>query len=256
MSEAGSAKFEYVLYDVGEGVATVTLNRPDRLNAYVPQMGEDVVAAFGLAERDPEVRAVILTGAGRGFCSGVDLEALKAQQAGDDQGPGPRLGEESFLRTFPQELLVYPKPVIAALNGAAVGVGITMSLPCDVRIAAEHAKLGVPFTKLGILPGLGSSYLLARIVGEARARELVLTARLIQAPEALEMGLVNRVVPGDQLMETARSMAAEMAACDPDAQAVAKQVLTAGPLGDMAQAMKNEQQAQVTLRELRAARKG
>jgi len=254
MSDTDSEKFEFILYEVREGVATVTLNRPDRLNAYIPQMGEDVVAAFARAEQDPAVRVVILTGAGRGFCSGVDLEALKAQQAGDDHGPGPRLGEEAFLRSFPRELLVYPKPVIAALNGPAVGVGITMTLPCDVRIAAEHAKLGVPFTKLGILPGLGSSYLLARIVGEARARELVLTARLIRAPEALEMGLVNRVVPAEELMETARSMAAEMAACDPDAQAVVKQVLTAGPLGDMAQAMRNEQEAQVTLRERRAAR--
>lgn len=256
MSDAAAGKFEYILYQVGEGVATVTLNRPDRLNAYVPQMGEDVVEAFARAKQDPEVRVVILTGAGRGFCSGVDLEALKAQQAGQERGPGPRLGEEAFLRSFPRELLVYPKPVIAALNGAAVGVGVTMTLPCDVRIAAEHAKLGVPFTKLGILPGLGSSYLLSRIVGEARARELVLTARLIRAPEALEMGLVNRVVPGEELIETARAMATEMAACDPDALAVAKQVLTAGPQGDMAQAMRNEQQAQVTLRELRAARSG
>lgn len=256
MSKSTAGEFDNILYEVGEAVATVTLNRPDRLNAYVPQMGEDVVEAFSRAKQDPEVRVVILTGAGRGFCSGVDLEALKAMQAGQESGPGPRLGEESFLRTFPQELLVYPKPVIAALNGAAVGVGVTMALPCDVRIAAEHAKLGVPFTKLGILPGLGSSYLLSRIVGEARARELVLTARLIRAPEALEIGLVNRVVPGDELMETARAMAAEMAACDPDALAVAKQVLTAGPLGDMAQAMRNEREAQVTLRELRAARSG
>ena len=256
MSKSTAGEFDNILYEVGEAVATVTLNRPDRLNAYVPQMGEDVVEAFSRAKQDPEVRVVILTGAGRGFCSGVDLEALKAMQAGQESGPGPRLGEESFLRTFPRELLVYPKPVIAALNGAAVGVGVTMALPCDVRIAAEHAKLGVPFTKLGILPGLGSSYLLSRIVGEARARELVLTARLIRAPEALEIGLVNRVVPGEELMETARAMAAEMAACDPDALAVAKQVLTAGPLGDMAQAMRNEREAQVTLRELRAARSG
>lgn len=256
MSDTSAASYENVLYSVEESVATVTLNRPERLNAYIPQMGEEVVDAFERARTDPEVRVVILTGAGRGFCSGVDLDALKAMQAGKESGSGPRLGEEAFLRTFPQELLVYPKPVIAALNGAAVGVGVTMSLPCDVRIAAEHAKLGVPFTKLGILPGLGSSYLLSRIVGEARARELVLTARLIRAPEALEMGLVNRVVPGDELIETARAMAAEMAACDPDAQAVVKRVLTAGPLGDMAQAMRNEQEGQVTLRELRAARSG
>jgi 2-(1,2-epoxy-1,2-dihydrophenyl)acetyl-CoA isomerase len=246
--------YETILYDERDGIATVTLNRPERLNAYVPQMGEDVVAAFHAARDDADVRVIILTGAGRGFCSGVDLDALKAQQAGKESGPGPKLGEEAFLRSFPLELPEFPKPVIAAINGAAVGVGITMTLPCDVRIAAESAKLGVPFTKLGILPGLGSSYLLSRIVGEARARELVLTSRLVRAPEALEMGLVNKVVPDGQVLEAAREMASQMAACDPDAQAVAKRLFTHGSRGDMAEAMRGEQAGSQALRELRASR--
>ena len=248
--------YETILCEVDAGIATVTLNRPERLNAYVPQMGEDIVAAFQALREDDAVRVVILTGAGRGFCSGVDLDALKAQQAGAETGPGPRLGEEAFLRSFPPELLEYPKPVIAAINGAAVGVGITMVLPCDVRLAAVHAKLGVPFTRLGILPGLGSSYLLSRIVGEGKARELVLTSRLILATEAREIGLVNRVVPGDELQGVAREMALEMAACDPDALAMAKQLLSAGPQGDMAQAMRNEARAGSELRERRAKRQG
>jgi enoyl-CoA hydratase/carnithine racemase len=110
-------------------------------------MGQEVVAAFRAAREDTSVRAVILCGAGKGFCAGVDLDALKANLAGGD-GKGPKLGEEEFVRSFPLELLAYPKPVIAAINGAAIGVGVTMILPCDIRIASERAKLGVPFTKL------------------------------------------------------------------------------------------------------------
>ncbi len=246
--------YETILHEVEDGIATVTLNRPERLNAYVTQMGEDLVDVFAKMRDDDSVRVVILTGAGRGFCSGVDLDALKAQQAGQSTGSGPKLGEEAFLRSFPPELLEYPKPVIAAMNGAAVGVGITMVLPCDVRIANQDAKLGLPFTKLGILPGLGGTYLLSRIVGEGVARELVLTARLIRGSEAAEIGLVNRAVPGDQVVAVAREMAAEMAACNPDALALAKRTLTRGPEGSMREAMEHEKQASDELARRRAAR--
>ena len=246
--------YETILLEQKDGIATVTLNRPDRLNAYVPQMGEDIVDAFDRMRDDPEVRVVILTGAGRGFCSGVDLEALKAQQAGESTGPGPKLGQEAFLRTFPPELLEYPKPVIAALNGAAVGVGITMVLPCDIRIANEDAKLGLPFTKLGILPGLGGTHLLSRIVGEGKARELVLTARLIKGREAEAIGLVNKAVPAEEVVSTARAMAEEMVACDPDALAMAKITLSRGPEGSMRDALGTEKRAGDELALRRAAR--
>jgi 2-(1,2-epoxy-1,2-dihydrophenyl)acetyl-CoA isomerase len=248
--------YETILYDVADQIATVTLNRPEKRNAYLPQMGEEIVAAFHAAREDAGVRAVILTGAGQGFCAGVDLDALKAQQAGQAPGKGPRIGEEAFVRSFPLELLGYPKPVIAAINGAAVGVGVTMILPCDIRIAAERAKFGLTFTKLGILPGLGSTHLLPRIVGLGRAQELVLTARLIEAPEALEVGLVSRVVPGDQLLATAREIAALTIACDPDALAVAKRSLHAGADLDMAGAMANERAASAELMALKAKRNG
>jgi len=248
--------YETILYAVEDQVATIALNRPEKRNAYVPQMGEDLVAAFRAAREDDAVRAVILTGAGEGFCAGVDLDALKAMQAGQGAGSGPKLGEEEFVKSFPLELLAYPKPVIAAVNGAAIGVGVTMILPCDVRIASERAKFGVPFTKLGILPGLGSTHLLPRIVGLGRAQELVLTSRVIEAPEALAIGLVNRVVPGEALIASARETAALLVACDPDALAVAKRALHAGASLGMAEAMENERAANAELRERKARRAG
>jgi len=144
--------------------------------------------------------------------------------------------------------------VIAAVNGAAIGVGVTMILPCDIRLASDRAKLGVPFTKLGILPGLGSTHLLSKLIGLGRAQELVLTSRVIEAPEALAIGLVSRVVPGDALLATAREIAAQTVACDPDALAIAKRALHAGALVGMKEAMENERSANAELRERKARR--
>ncbi len=238
-----------VLYDVTDGLATITLNRPEKLNAYTPQMGDEAYAAFGRARDDAGVRALVLTGAGRGFCAGVDLEALRSHQR---QGGGTRLGEEPFLKRLPLELLDFPKPVIAAWNGAAIGVGVTMALPCDIRLAAAGAKIGVTFTALGILPGLGSTHLLPRLVGRAKALELVLTARVIRAEEAAEIGLVNRVVAGEDLRAEARAMAAQMAEKDPAVLAAAKAALTYGETASMAEAMAREAELGQKLRSGRA----
>jgi len=243
-----------IAVEIDGGIATVTLNRPEKLNAYTPEMGEEVVAAFRAAREDPAVRAVILTGSGKGFCAGVDLDALKAMHSAQSTGPGPKLGEEDFIRVFPLELLEFPKPVIAAIHGAAIGVGVTMALPCDIRIAAEGAKFGITFTKLGILPGLGSTHLLPRIVGMGHAQELVLTARVIRADEALAIGLVNRVVAPEDLLATAREVAARTLECDPDALALAKRALHAGALTDLAGAMAHEQAASAELRQRKAKR--
>jgi 2-(1,2-epoxy-1,2-dihydrophenyl)acetyl-CoA isomerase len=254
--------YQNLLLETGGGIATVTLHRPEKLNAYTTEMGDEVVAAFAAARDDASVRAVILTGEGRAFCAGVDLEHLKAHMARETtpsssearavNGPGARgarpLGEEDFLRKLPLDLLAYPKPVIAAINGPAIGVGVTMALPCDVRIAAENAKLGVTFAKLGLLPGLGSTHLLPRLVGLAKALELVLTARVVSAFEAAEIGLVNRVVAPDSLLPEARAMAAAMAECKPEVLAAAKAALHLGANATMAEAMKNEQEASAALR--------
>jgi enoyl-CoA hydratase/carnithine racemase len=245
--------YDHILYDVDEAIATITLNRPDKLNAYIPAMGEEVVDAFARAKDDDAVRVVVLTGAGRGFCAGVDLEHLKASfaEAASDAAPREgkkRLGEEDFLRVLPLDLVDFPKPVIAAINGHAIGVGITMALPCDVRIAAAGAKIGLTFAKLGILPGLGSTHLLPRLVGMAKAQELVLSARVILAEEACEIGLVNRVVPAEALIKEVRELAQQMAAHDPEVLARAKRGLHYGAKVEMAEAMQNEQRMGAELR--------
>jgi enoyl-CoA hydratase/carnithine racemase len=244
--------YENILYEQSDGIATITLNRPDKLNAYTTQMGDEVVDAFARIRADDEVRVAILTGAGRGFCAGVDLEHLKAHQAGGNaQKDSPKLGEEDFLKKLPLDLLAFPKPVIAAINGHAIGVGVTMVLPCDVRIASAGAKIGITFAKLGILPGLGSTHLLPRLIGQAKALELVLTARIFRAEEAAEIGLVNRVVPGEELMNEARAMAVEMSQIDPEVLAHAKRAIHFGAHSTMSEAMENEQ---AQSKELRLAR--
>jgi 2-(1,2-epoxy-1,2-dihydrophenyl)acetyl-CoA isomerase len=245
--------FEQIRYEIEGGVATITLHRPEKLNAYTTEMGDEVVAAFAAARDAAAVRAVILTGAGRAFCAGVDLDHLKAHMAGGNASTKAKLGEEDFLRKLPLDLVTYPKPVIATVNGPAIGVGVTMILPCDVRIAAENAKLGVTFAKLGLLPGLGSTHLLPKLVGRAKALELVLTARVVTAFEAAEIGLVNQVVAPDALLAEARAMAAAMAECRPEVLAAAKAALHFGADASMADAMRNEQEASAALRKALAA---
>lgn len=240
--------YENIRFAIEDGVATITLHRPEKLNAYTLAMGDEVVAAFARCRNDAAVRAVVWTGEGRAFCAGVDLEQLKAHQAGTLPASGPKLGEEEFLRKLPLELVAFPKPVIAAINGPAIGVGVTMVLPCDLRVAAESAKLGLTFAKLGLLPGLGSTHLLPRLVGMAKALELVLTARVITAFEAAEIGLVNKVVANDDLLPTAHEWARAMAQHRPEVLAAAKAALHFGASASMQDAMRNEQNASAALR--------
>jgi len=239
--------YEHVKYEVEDAIATVTLNRPDKLNAYIPAMGDEVVDAFAKARDDETVRVVILTGAGRAFCAGVDLDFLKAQMATPNPN-GPRLGEEDFVRQWPLDVLAYPKPVIAAINGAAIGVGVTMTLPCDVRLAAEDAKLGLTFAKLGMLPGLGSTHLLPSLVGLSRALDLVLAARTVTAQDAAAMGLVQDVVAAADLQAAARAKAVAMAQCRPEVLTAAKRALRFGAASSMEDAMRNERERSAEIR--------
>lgn len=237
--------YQFLLYCVEDHIATITLNRPDVLNAYTPDMGDEIVAAFRAAAADDSVRVVILTGAGeRGFCAGADRVYLQQPLP-----PGTRLiGEEELIRSFALDLAQFPKPTIAALNGHAVGIGMTMILPMDMRIAAEHCKLALNFSKLGILLGLGSTHLLPHIVGMHKAQELVLTARTITAQEALEIGLLNHVVPAGDLMAKARELALQCAECDPHTLMFAKRALHYGASVSLEEAIANEQRSVLALK--------
>src|SRR5580704_11576847 len=206
-------EFEQILTRVDDGVMTITLNRPERLNAWTATMGRELIAAFDLADGDDEVRAVVVTGAGRGFCAGADLAAggdtfdpSKRGRAADGD-PVPRDGGGRFtLRVFDST-----KPVIAAINGPAVGVGATMTLPMDVRVASETARIGFVFARRGIVPEACSSWFLPRLVGISRAMEWVATGRVFDAQEALHGGLVRSVHPAGELLDAARALAREIA---------------------------------------------
>jgi enoyl-CoA hydratase/carnithine racemase len=202
--------FEQITTDVREGILTITLNRPERLNAWTAQMGHELIEAFDRADADDEVHAVIVTGAGRGFCAGADLAAggdtfdyTKREQYGPSQRDN---GGELTLRIFDST-----KPVIAAINGPAVGVGATMTLAMDVRLAAEEARMGFVFARRGIIPEACSSWFLPRVVGISRAMEWVATGRVFSAQEALEGGLVRSVHPGAELLDAARALGREIA---------------------------------------------
>ena len=202
--------FTQIRYDVADGILTITLDRPDRLNAFTQTMQHELIEAFERADADDAVRAVIVTGAGRGFCAGADLggggETFDwSDLASDDETPRDG-GGEVVLRIFD-----CTKPVIAAINGPAVGVGITMTLPMDVRLVAEGAKIGFVFARRGIVPEACSSWFLPRIVGISRAMEWVATGRVFDAQEALEGGLVRSVHAPDELLPAAHALAREIA---------------------------------------------
>ena len=203
-------EFEEIRYEAADGVLLITLDRPDRLNAFTGTMGRELIAAFDRADADDDVRAVIVTGAGRGFCAGADLggggQTFDSSEFRDD-GEVPRdLGGEVSLRIYASA-----KPVIAAINGPAVGVGITMTLPMDIRLAAEDARMGFVFTRRGIVPEACSSWFLPRVVGISQAMEWAATGRVFSAEEALAGRLVRSLHPGDELLGAARELAAEIA---------------------------------------------
>jgi enoyl-CoA hydratase/carnithine racemase len=188
-------------------VLTLTLHRPERLNAFDATMLEELLAALDAADADDAVRAVIVTGAGRAFCAGADLSGGGGTFDAGSPSRVPRDGGGRVtLRLFDMK-----KAVIAAVNGAAVGVGATMTLPMDVRLASESARFGFVFARRGIVPEACSSWFLPRVVGIARSLEWVVTGRLVPAAEALDAGLVSRVLPQDELLPAARALAREIA---------------------------------------------
>jgi len=204
--------FEQIRYDSVDGVATVTLNRPEKLNAVTSVLLRELIAAFDDADADDTVRAVIVTGAGRAFCAGADLSAgtqtfdRSKRQGPEGDGEHRDGGGLVALRIYDMK-----KPVIAAINGPAVGFGVTMTLPMDIRIASSAARMGFVFARRGVVPEACSTWFLPRLVGMQRAAEWVYTGRVFGAEEAQAGGLVSRVVPPDALMPTALALAREIA---------------------------------------------
>jgi enoyl-CoA hydratase/carnithine racemase len=191
--------YSEILYTVDSRVATITLNRPDKLNAWTFRMNKELGEAFTATERDANVRAVVLTGAGRGFCAGADMDLLR-QLAGS----GPPDGVRSSLGSTLMMPRGMSKPVIGAVNGPAVGFGMILALFCDLRFASTDARFGTAFARRGLIAEYGVAWLLPRIVGPAHALDLLMTARIIDGEEAGRIGLVNRTFPADQFSDKVR----------------------------------------------------
>ena len=209
--------FETIKYEIKDKILTITLNRPDRLNAFTGQMMNDLISAFDYASKDDEIRVVIVTGEGRGFCAGADLGAGEDTFNRDKNPRAKKTKDEENLEWLRDgggrtTLAIYDcsKPIIAAINGPAVGVGVTMTLPMDIRLASEDAKFGFVFARRGLVPEAASSWFLPRIVGISKSLEWTFSGKVFDAKEALDGGLVRSIHTKDTLMDEARNIAIEI----------------------------------------------
>jgi len=232
-----------ILFEVDNAVATITLNRPDVLNALTSEMRRELLAAFQDIEQDTDVRAVILTGAGRGFCPGQDLRDMGG---GAPAGQAPQL--RNTLRDEYNPLILamrrLPKPIVGAINGVAAGAGCSLALACDLRLAADSASFLQAFIKIGLVPDSGSSFFLPYLIGPARAAEMVFLAEPVKADQALAMGLVNRVVPLPKLMAEARELANRLAQLPTVAIGQAKRQLNLALSADLETVLEEEARGQ------------
>jgi enoyl-CoA hydratase/carnithine racemase len=219
-----------ILYEVDDPIATITLNRPAVLNAWTNRMGAEVRHALAQAESDARVVAVVLTGAGRGFCAGADLKQLRGISEGErgDETPSELAADpgdpalEDFRGTYTYPMSI-GKPILAALNGPVAGMAVPIALACDLRFASDRARFTTAFSQRGLVAEWGISWLLTRLVGPAHALDLLFSARVVEAEEAARMGLVNRVVPHDELLPFVRGYARELAErCSPTSMAIMK----------------------------------
>lgn len=223
MSPTASASADLVLLRVDDGVAWITLNRPDRLNAFAGTMRDDLHDAIDRAASSDDVRVLVITGAGRGFCTGADVEVMSdLLQRGDDATFETLV--QAGMRVV-QRLRAVEQPVIAAVNGPAAGAGASLALACDFRVASERATIGVTFNRIGLHPDWGATYTLPRLVGAGRAAELVMSGRMVEAREAERIGLFERVVAEDWFEDEVKKLAKELAAKPPLALKLAKRTL-------------------------------
>ena len=217
--------YEDLLVETADAACTITLNRPERLNAITGPMLSGFSRALVEADRDPEVRVIVITGAGRGFCAGLDLKDVAA---GTGIGTGSGTVRFGLQDAPPVVLHRTDKPVLCALNGAAAGYGMDLALGCDIRIASDQAKLAAVAVRRNVLPESGGTWLLPRLVGWARAAEVAFRGRVLDAEECLRLGLVNTVVPHERLMDETRAWAEEIASCAPAAIQATKRMMRLG----------------------------
>src|SRR6266536_479986 len=247
--------YECLLYEVKDGIATLTLNRPDRLNALGGSLRADLHDAVTRSAADPDVRVMVITGAGKGFCAGGDVKAMSEAKAGQRERPlGEKIapGRDRTLLAMREA----PQPIIAAVNGAAAGAGMNLALGCDIRIASTEAKFAQAFVKRGLHPDWGGTYFLPRLVGMAKACEMIFPGDLIDAAEALRLGLVSAVYPPENLLPAAYDLALRIAAGPPIAIRLARRALYHNQAADLREALEFETFAQNVCAETADAREG
>jgi len=235
--------YECLLYEVKDGIATLTLNRPDRLNALGGSLRDDLHDAVSRSAADSDVRVMVITGAGKGFCSGGDVKAMGEAKAGQRERPLIEKIAPGRDRTL-LAMREAPQPIIAAVNGAAAGAGMNLALGCDIRIASTAARFTQAFVKRGLHPDWGGTYFLPRLVGTAKACEMIFTGDVIDAAEAERLGIVSRVVAPEELLPTAYELARRIAAGPPVAIRLAKRSIYANSELDLRAALQVETMAQ------------
>jgi 2-(1,2-epoxy-1,2-dihydrophenyl)acetyl-CoA isomerase len=238
--------YEQITVEREGAVERITLNRPDKLNALTQVMSDELSDAFERLREDPGIRAVLLTGAGRGFCSGQDLTEFESSYRAGERPDIEAHLEQTYHRLIPI-IVDTPQPVVAAVNGVAAGAGVSLAAACDIRVASEEARFTQAFVKIGLVPDSGGTWLLPRVVGYARAVELSMTGDVIDAPAALEIGLVTRVFPADTFAQEAGALAARLAAMPTRALTATKRLMRDALTTDLDTALAAEGKAQTEM---------
>lgn len=246
MTLSPDASLTSMTYEVSDGIAVATLATPDNYNALTRAMGDDLVSVLEAANSDPEVRVLVITGEGNAFSAGGETKKDLPSFVDKPTFLSDRSPAASGPRSFVFHLQGFEKPVIAALNGVAAGGGLSLALACDIRIASDRARLANVFTRRGLIPDTGATYLLPRMVGLAKAYELTFTGAILDAQSSLELGLVNQVVPHDELMDETLEMAHRIAAGPPIAIKLAKRALRLGAEASLEVAYELEANLQAT----------
>ena len=248
------SRYEHILVSREDGIGTVTINRPDKLNAFYGSMRQDIAAAVRELAQDAAVRVLIITGAGRAFCAGADIGYMKDLLERNDTANFTALVEAG--RAVVTVIRETPKPVIGSMNGPAAGGGANLALACDLRIASEQASIGQTFSKIGLHPDWGATFFLPRLLGPSRAFELFASGEMLGAEDALRLGLFNRVVPHERLQAETRALAAGLAAKPPIALALAKKAVYASESHSLADMLDLELEHQLRCFKSRDAREG